>query len=139
MIVDQTDRQILAFLSLDARIPFLEIARKLKVSEGTVRNRVAKLVESGVIRKFTVEWAEQGGVEAVVGLRTDTRRNTTAIAHSIKKVSSHVRQVIEVSGNVDMLVFIDAMTLNELNTLLEKLRAVGGVVDTHTYMVLNRV
>ena len=48
--LDALDRSILAALQLDGRRPFRVIARDLDVSEGTVRTRVRKLEESGVLR-----------------------------------------------------------------------------------------
>ena len=48
--LDALDRSILAALQLDGRRPFRVIARDLSVSEGTVRTRVRKLEESGVLR-----------------------------------------------------------------------------------------
>jgi len=48
--LDTTDLDIVAELSADGRRPFREIARKLGVSEGTVRARVGRMQEQGVIR-----------------------------------------------------------------------------------------
>lgn len=50
--IDDLDRRILRFLQLDARISFAEISRKLGVAEATVRFRVKRLVNKGVIIKF---------------------------------------------------------------------------------------
>ncbi|MEM1586156.1 MAG: Lrp/AsnC family transcriptional regulator [Candidatus Bathyarchaeia archaeon] len=52
--MDDTDLVILKFLQEDSSIPFTEIARRLRMSESTVRKRVEKLKREGVIKKFTV-------------------------------------------------------------------------------------
>lgn len=52
--MDETDLAILRILQEDASIPFIEIARRLRISESTVRKRVEKMKREGIIKKFTV-------------------------------------------------------------------------------------
>jgi Lrp/AsnC family transcriptional regulator for asnA, asnC and gidA len=47
--MDELDLAILASLQTNGRRPFTDIALELEVSEGTVRNRVAKLLEDKVL------------------------------------------------------------------------------------------
>ena len=54
MISDEIDRQILEILNRDARTKFTTIAKKIKRTEGTVRNRVRRLREQGIIQGFRV-------------------------------------------------------------------------------------
>ena len=53
--IDRVDLEILKMLQEDGRIPFTNIAQKLKLSESTIRKRVQALQRKGVIRRFTVE------------------------------------------------------------------------------------
>ena len=53
--VDELDLKILKMLQGSGRLPFTEIAEKLKLSESTIRKRVQALQKKGVIKKFTVE------------------------------------------------------------------------------------
>ena len=53
--IDRVDLEILKMLQEDGRIPFTDIAQKLKLSESTIRKRVQALQRKGVIRRFTVE------------------------------------------------------------------------------------
>lgn len=53
--VNALDIKILKFLEEDGRIPFTEIARKLKLNESTIRKRVLRLQEKRVIKKFSVD------------------------------------------------------------------------------------
>ena len=52
--LDDKDKQILNLLQKNSRRSFTEIAKYLDVSEATVRYRVKKLIDAGVINKFTV-------------------------------------------------------------------------------------
>ncbi|MFX8024351.1 AsnC family transcriptional regulator, partial [Acinetobacter baumannii] len=52
--MDALDQQLLALLRADARASVATLAAKLKVSRGTVTNRIARLEDSGVITGYTV-------------------------------------------------------------------------------------
>ena len=54
-MLDEIDLRIIELLMEDGRRPYTEMAKKLGLSESTVRKRVQALVEEGVIRRFTVE------------------------------------------------------------------------------------
>ncbi|MEM3579190.1 MAG: Lrp/AsnC family transcriptional regulator [Candidatus Bathyarchaeia archaeon] len=72
--MDEVDQKILKLLQEDARLPFLEIAKKLKLSESTIRKRIQALKERGVIKRFTVEIdpAKIGlNTVAIVGIDVD--------------------------------------------------------------------
>lgn len=47
--LDTLDRRILQMLTADARIPFVEVARKCKVSGAAVHQRMARMTEAGLI------------------------------------------------------------------------------------------
>ena len=70
-MIDDTDKKILQVLSDNARIPFLTVAKQLGLSESTIRKRVGKLEDEGVIKKYSVvlEPAKMGyGSVAIVGI-----------------------------------------------------------------------
>ena len=54
MISDEIDKQILEILNRDGRTKFTTIAKRIKRTEGTVRNRVRRLREQGIIQGFRV-------------------------------------------------------------------------------------
>src|SRR5512139_1615242 len=53
--MDSTDMKILSILQDDSRKSFVELAEELGLSETAVRNRVSKLIEKGVIKRFTIQ------------------------------------------------------------------------------------
>ena len=71
MLIDETDKEILSVLKDNARMPFLDIAKQLKISESTIRKRVSNLENRGVIKKYSavIEPAKIGyGSVAIVGI-----------------------------------------------------------------------
>lgn len=137
--MDSLNKGILEMLSDDARMPFLEIAKSLKVSEGTIRNRVSKLVDHGVIKRFSVELGETGGVSGIVAVKTDAKKSTPAIGASLQKLSKQITRLFEVSGEFDLFCLLECPSVSEMNSLLERIRASKGVVETQTFMVMNKI
>ena len=52
--LDQLDRKILRLIAEDARIPFLEVARECKVSGAAIHQRIQKLTNLGILKRFTI-------------------------------------------------------------------------------------
>lgn len=70
-MIDDTDKEILDILRNNGRMPFLEIAKQLKISESTVRKRVSNLEGKGVIKRYSaiIEPSKIGyGSVAIVGI-----------------------------------------------------------------------
>lgn len=70
-MIDETNREILGRLRNNARTPFLEIAKDLRISESTVRKRVGDMERDGIIKKYTaiVDPSKIGyGSVAIVGI-----------------------------------------------------------------------
>ena len=120
----------------DARIPFTEIAKKLDLSEGAVRQRVKNLTESGIIKKFTVETAENHP-RALVFISTSPRVPVPTIAKNIAALDG-VDSVMEVAGQFDISVVVSGQDVSSVNGCIDLLRAVEGVQTTNTLFVLRK-
>ena len=59
MYKDKVDEKIIGYLKEDSRESFVDIGKKLKLSESAVRRRVKNLVDSGTIKRFTMELGEE--------------------------------------------------------------------------------
>ena len=131
--MDELDNQILKELEANAREPFLQIAKKLKVSEGTIRKRVGDLSKKGIIRKFTIDIA--GNISAIVGIQTNPHVKTKEIVAKLKLL--RVNKIFEITGRFDILCYISSASLEHANTLLEDIRSIDGILHTETFTVLN--
>ena len=130
--MDSTDQKIISELKTDGRASFTEIADKVGVSEGTVRNRVKSLQEEGVIEKFTVEVTDQGAVRAFVSVNVSTERSFSDIVDEFPEGL----EIFEIAGDMDLLVKISRNSSAEVNDVVDSIREIEGVKDTKTYMVL---
>ena len=117
MAKDKTDDKIIGFLRDDARESFVEIGKKLKLSESAVRRRVKNLVDSGVIEKFTVEMGESNTTSAIVLISVDSATDTSKVSSKLTKLEA-VKTVYEITGQYDISVIIRAGNITEINICL---------------------
>ena len=131
--MDRQDEEILRYLEENGRAPFTEIAEEVGVSEGTVRNRVEKLKEEGVIEKFTVELDRGSQITAFVSVDISTQRNFNEVLNDFP---TNVN-IFELAGDTDLLVKASRKNSSDINDVVDNIRAIEGVEDTKTYMVLS--
>jgi len=131
--MDKIDRKIISELEKNAREPFLQIAKRLDVSEGTIRKRVNDMVEKGIIRNFTIHVS--GNISAIVGIQTNPHVKTKDIVKELRKLNAN--KIFELTGRFDILCFISAPTMIEANTTLESIRSIDGILHTETFTVLS--
>jgi DNA-binding Lrp family transcriptional regulator len=132
--MDGLDREILAILRRDSRTPYTEIADRVGTSEGTVRNRVERLVEDGVIERFTVA-TRTGNVKAMIEVGVAVDVDTTEVSELMADWSE-VDFVWQVSGEEDIVVVADTTDTGALNDLITKARELDEVVSTKTRLIL---
>ena len=134
---DKIDESVLEFLRKDSRESFVEIGKKLKLSESAIRHRVKNMVGSGTITKFTIE--EGGGQpEALVMVSADSSIDTSKVSLKLTKLGA-IKKIYEITGQYDICVIIQAPSINEINACIDDLRKITGVTDTNTVIILKTI
>ncbi len=133
-IVDELDLRILALLKEDSRATYTQMAEVLKLSEGTVRQRVKRLIQSGRIRRFTVEMASDNP-RAIVLVSTSSLVPSSKVAEKISKIPG-VESVVEVAGQYDISAVVSGGDIRSVNESIDAIREVEGVQSTNTLFVL---
>jgi len=133
-MIDHLDEHIIEILKKDSRKPFVEIADELKVSEGTIRSRVRKLFEEGIIQSFTIKTSSKN-VKAIIEVKIDVNVNTSEVANQIAKFDG-VSEVFEVTGEEDIVAIIDVTSSPQLNDIIEHIRHFDNVQSTRTRLIL---
>lgn len=133
--MDDLDRQILDVLRRDARTPYTEIGDELGVSEGTIRNRIERLQEEGTIERFTVS-TSTGNVKAMIEVDVAVDVDTHAVGDQIAEWNE-VDFVWQVSGELDIVVVVDAKDTTRVNELITKTRELDDVTTTKTRLILD--
>jgi len=136
--MDDIDQQIIKILKENARTTYVEIGRLLKLSEGTVRNRVQALIDSGVITKFTVEVSLSVGIRALIMASIDPTTPTLQVSNIIGALSG-IEKIYEVTGEYEIVCVVTSSNIEGLNQTIEDIRAIPGVSSTNTIIVLRTV
>ncbi len=127
--MDDRDREIIDILSKDSRTPFTEIAKKLNVSESTVRKRIRALEDNEVIKKYSilVDPAKIGyNTVAIVGLDVEPQR-FLSVASKLTEFDE-VRYVATSTGDHMIMFEIWTRDGKELTKVIsEKIGKIKGV------------
>lgn len=126
------DEEILAILKKDARESYVNIANQLNTSEGTIRGRVKKLVEQGIITRFTIR-TKGKNVKALIAVQMDINAENPKWDKIVE--IEGVEMVYEVSGDNDLIAMVDVMSTENLNDIIEEIRSLG-VKSTRTMLIL---
>ncbi|MBO9476409.1 Lrp/AsnC family transcriptional regulator [Shimia sp. R11_0] len=131
--LDMLDRQILKALLQDARVSWKELAEEAGVSAPTVRDRVRRLQDLGVVQGFTVELAPTAlgyTLEAVVRFRPLPGKRH--ILEQEIQLTERIVQCDKVTGEDGFVARILLKTIEELDPLLERF---SRMATTHTSVV----
>ncbi|MFH1845265.1 MAG: Lrp/AsnC ligand binding domain-containing protein [bacterium] len=138
--IDSLDRDILRLLRDDARRPFLEVARQLGVSGGTIHQRVARLKKTGVITgsRLAIDYRLLGfNVAAFVGIQL-TQANASA---EVQRRLLEIPEIVEIhytTGKYSLLARVTAHSVDDLYRLLSgELQSSPDIQSTETFVILD--
>ena len=111
-------------------------AVKQSPRQGNLRDEdLVLLAEEITGEKFSADVPTH--VEAILGISCRSNIYTTAVARRLRAIQN-TREVMELSGELDIQVRVVAENTQELNQCLETVRAMRGVEATRTSMVLRK-
>jgi len=133
VILDDLDFAILSYLQKDGRMSFTIIAKKLKVSIGTIRTRFNKLIEDGTINIIGRVDPEKVGFRSYAHIAVYVRPATLKekVAQRIAKLSE-VSFLAMTSGDYDLEVDVMCRDNDHLVNFVNELSAINGVYQTKT-------
>jgi len=135
---DNLDQELIALLRKDGRAPLSKLAQILGVSRGTVQNRINRLCDQGSILGFTVRVQEHLEVDAVRAIMTIevAGRSTTQIISKLRGLPD-VHKLHTTNGAWDLVAEIQTSSLAEFDRVLRSIRAIDGVLNSETSILLS--
>ena len=130
------DLKILEELEQDSRISFNEISEKVGKTEATVRRRVKKLIDNGIIKRFTIDYSidSKPKTRATVKIEPDFKE--------IKRILNQLAQIQEItdiwrlSGECGLLLKVEIDSIELFNPLIEqKISTVNGIRIVETCFI----
>lgn len=131
--MDTLDHQLIALLRQDARASIATLAHKLKVSRGTVTNRLTRLEDSGQIVGYTVKLradVAQPHITAWMSIAVEGNRTREVVAMLLGEPG--ITGLFDTNGRWDLLAEIRSSSLQELADVLERVRLIKGIAGTET-------
>ena len=137
-MMDDTDRRLIALLRENARLPVATMAQLLKVSRGTVQNRIDRLIADGVIGGFTLRLkpeAEPQRVRAITLVAVDGG-HANAVIKALRGIPE-VQALHTTNGRWDVVVELGVDSLEAFDQALQRIRLVKGISNSETSLLLS--
>jgi Lrp/AsnC family transcriptional regulator for asnA, asnC and gidA len=136
--IDETDRAIIEELQRDGRVPYTRLGTAVGLSEAAARQRVQRLIDSGVMQVVAVTNPLSHGKRrmAMIGVRTEGP--TDDIAKTLQAMSD-IDYLVVSAGSFDLLAEVVVADDGDLLDLTNRIRGVAGVRSTETFIYLDLV
>jgi len=140
MVLDAKDRKILDLIQRDGKLAQAEIAKQVGLSTAAVSERLRKLEQAGVIRRYAAivdPRAAGGALAAFIEVFMENPRHEPAFIDRMLSLDA-VQEVHHITGDFSLLLKVRVRDMEALQELLLKtLNAFEGVRQTRTIMVLS--
>lgn len=137
---DDLDRRLIAQLRGDGRAPLSKLAEVLRVSRGTVQNRLDRLLETGAVAGFTIRVREDYETDIVraVMLIEVVGKSTTQVIKKLRGLPE-MQALHTTNGKWDLVAEIRAASLAEFDRVLREVRMIDGISNSETSLLLSSV
>lgn len=138
MMIDKLDQKLILYLKEDGRRTYMDLAKILGVTEGTIRNRLRRLVNQGIVKITAVTELDKLGYSfmGIVGMQIHLADLRT-VANQLAK-SPNVCYLVNVTGRYDIIAIILTRTSREFADFMENVVSIiPGILRTETFVNLN--
>ncbi|MBK7676383.1 MAG: Lrp/AsnC family transcriptional regulator [Candidatus Accumulibacter sp.] len=136
--MDNLDQQLIELLKVNARLPVVTLAKSLGCARSTVQLRLKALEDSGVISGYTVSVKKRqkdSSIRAMVLISSDSKTEFDVIKGLTRR--HEIVKLYSISGRYDLCAILMTESTQELDAVIDKIRAIKGVVDTFSTIVLS--
>jgi Lrp/AsnC family transcriptional regulator for asnA, asnC and gidA len=138
--LDDVDEKLIGILSEDSRKPIKDIAEELNLSIVTVRKKIQRLVDKGIIKKFTVVLNPElfeNRITSIVTVQPATHRLNEIVDRLAE--FKEVEEAHLLTRGCGLIMKVNVNSLPELNDFIEKVRGIKGIIDIENCLVLRKI
>lgn len=139
--IDSFDTKILKFVTKNARIPFLEVARECNVTGAAIHQRMQKLLDAGILSgsQFNLNPKGLGYLTcAYIGIQVNLSSTTTH--QEVFKRIQEIPEIVEchhISGKYSLFVKVYTKNNEHLKrVIVEQIQAIPAITNTETFISL---
>ena len=142
--LDRTDLKILRLLQKQGRISNVDLSQQVNLSPAPCLVRVKRLEQAGIIRRYRAELDPLSlGLALLAYVEITLDRTTPDVFENFKQAIQMIPEIEEchmVAGGFDYLVKVRCADMDDYRRILgEKIAAINGISQTHTYVVMEQV
>lgn len=134
--IDDIDALILSELARDSSVSVPKLAARISVSPSVAYSRIRRLVDRGLIRRFTIEVNNAAlgyEVKLLTGIKMDSKKRNS-IMQELFAIDG-VYEVAEVTGRFDILVTAYATSLDAMHRMVsEEIGRIDGVISSESFI-----
>ena len=141
--LDAQDLRLIGLLRENARMSVAQLAKQLKVSRGTVQNRIDRLIADNVLLGFTVRTTPEAAahrVRAIMSIAVEGDRiegdRSDAILRTLRGYPE-VQALYTTNGRWDVVAEIGTDSLETFDAVLRRIRGIKGVANSETSLLLS--
>jgi DNA-binding Lrp family transcriptional regulator len=138
MELDDIDKKIIDHLKKDSRVSYTTLEKKLNISDVAVKKRIDKLIEQGIIERFSIsiDHRKLGMPLRAFILLKSIPSETSQINEELTKVEN-VQSISHTIGSFDLLIELICKDIDELKQVTdESIGNLRGVTDIRTLVVV---
>ncbi|SMD19736.1 Lrp/AsnC family transcriptional regulator [Rhizobium sp. RU36D] len=135
---DDLDRRIIAHLRVDGRASLSKLADALGIARGTAQTRLDRLLSTGTVLGFTVRLREDYDADTVkaVMMIEVVGKSTAQVVRRLRGIPE-IQTLHSTNGNWDLVANIRAANLADFDRVLRDVRAIDGVANSETSLLLS--
>lgn len=138
MILTEKDRELLAVLGENARMPVATLAKRLQLSRTTVQARLERLEREGIIAGYGIRLSEaySSSLARAHVMITLAPKVLSQVCASLQRIQA-VKSLHSVSGTFDLIAIVEAPSIAELDQLVDEIGMIDGVERTLSSIILS--
>jgi len=143
-IPDKLDLKILRIMQRNGRISNVDLSRQVNLSPAPCLTRLKKLEDAGYISAYRAELnADKLGLSLLAFVEITLDRTTPDVFDKFRNAIQQIPDIEEchmVAGGFDYLIKVRCSSMDAYRKMLgEKIAAIEGISQTHTYVVMEQV
>lgn len=136
-IIDKIDKYIIEQLAINGRVSFANIAKDINLTDVAIKKRLDRLMQKGIIKSITAEidYEILGFNEKIEILITIDPGKQNDILKKLKDMED-IKEVVEVTGEYNVLVRVMALDKSDLKSLLDNIFKIDGITKASILTLL---
>lgn len=136
--LDRTDRELLELLKINSRTTIVNLAKRIQLSRSATHDRIARLEEGGVIRRYTIEVdpSHASQIQALLLVGIEEGANAEEVSKELQSVAG-LKRCHVLAGEIDVVGEATVAASNQLLKIRDQILALANVRTAQVRPILH--